>query len=160
MSVTPQLPKSSSEVHSRSGVNQPTTITVREETPSHVQHVPEITPEEMELRRRQQLVKWSQIFALLLFVLEVAIAFRVGLKLIAANPASPFANFVYGMTGVFLAPFNGLTASPGAEGAVLEVPALIAMVAYAVLYWLALRFMWVIFDPAKARDAAKYKPDV
>jgi hypothetical protein len=29
-----------------------------------------------------------------------------------------------------------------------------------VLYWLILRFMWVIFDPASARDAAKYKPDV
>jgi hypothetical protein len=41
-----------------------------------------------------------------------------------------------------------------------EIPAFIAMAAYAVLYWLILRFMWVIFDPAKARDAGKFKPDV
>jgi hypothetical protein len=122
--------------------------------------VPDITPDELELRRRQRLVKWSQVIALVFFVLEVAIAFRVGLKLIAANPASPFANFIYGMTELFLAPFANLTASPTAEGAVLEIPALIAMAAYAVLYWLILRFMWVIFDPAKARDAGKYKPDV
>jgi hypothetical protein len=122
--------------------------------------VPDITPDELELRRRQRLVKWSQVIALIFFVLEVAIAFRVGLKLIAANPGSPFANFIYSMTELFLAPFAGLTASPTAEGAVLEIPALIAMAAYAVLYWLILRFMWVIFDPAKARDAGKYKPDV
>ncbi len=153
MSVTPQLPQSANEVHPETGVP------VLEETPPHI-HVPEITPEELEIRRRQRLVKWSQILALILFILEVAIAFRVGLKLIAANPASPFANFIYHITGVFLAPFVGLTASPAVEGAVLEIPALIAMVAYAVLYWLILRGMWVIFDPAKARDAAKYKPDV
>ncbi len=151
MSVTPQLPQSANEVHQ--GTSVP------EEMPPHIP-VPEITPEELEIRRRQRLVKWSQILALILFILEVAIAFRVGLKLIAANPASPFANFIYHMTGVFLAPFAGLTASPAVEGAVLEIPALIAMVAYAVLYWLILRVMWVIFDPAKARDAAKYKPDV
>lgn len=78
---------------------------------------------------------------------------NTGLKLIAANPASPFANFIYQMTELFLAPFAGLTVSPAAEGAVLEIPALIGMVAYAVLYWLILRFMWVIFDKAKARDA-------
>jgi len=97
---------------------------------------------------------------LIFFVLEVAIAFRVALKLIAANPASPFANFIYRMTELFLAPFAGLTVSPTVEGAVLEIPALIGMAAFAVLYLLILRFMWVIFDSARARDAAKYKPDV
>ena len=97
---------------------------------------------------------------MIFFVLEVAIAFRVALKLIAANPASPFANFIYRMTELFLAPFAGLTVSPTVEGAVLEIPALIGMAAFAVLYLLILRFMWVIFDSAKARDAAKYNPDV
>lgn len=153
MSVTPQLP------HSISEAQHGTNTTVQEERPQPAS-VPEITPEELELRRRQRLVKWSQIIGLIFFVLEVAIAFRVGLKLIAANPASPFANFIYRMTELFLAPFAGLTVSPTAEGAVLEIPALIGMAAYAVLYWLILRFMWVIFDPAKARDAGKYKPDV
>ncbi len=153
MAVTPRLPESMNETRQQAVTREP------HETPQIVP-LPEITPEELELRRRQRLAKWSQIIASIFLVLEVAIAFRVGLKLIAANPASPFANFVYRMTELFLAPFAGLTVSPSAEGAVLEIPALIAMAAYAVLYWLILRFMWVIFDPAKARDAAKYKPDV
>lgn len=153
MAVAPKVPDSTHEVR-RAG-----NTAVRAEA-QRVDAVPEITPAELELRRRQRLVKWSQIIALIFFVLEVAIAFRVGLKLIAANPASLFANFVYQMTELFLAPFAGLTVSPTAEGAVLEIPALIAMAAYAVLYWLILRCLWVIFDAAKARDAGKYKPDV
>lgn len=152
MSVTPQLPESVNKIRHQTG-------TQRQQETTLPSPVPEIAPAELELRRRQRLVKWSQIIALILFVLEVAIAFRVGLKLIAANPASPFADFIYQMTELFLAPFAGLTVSPTAEGAILEIPALIAMAAYAVLYWLILRFIWVIFDPARARDAGKYKPD-
>lgn len=120
----------------------------------------EPTHEELEIRRRRRLAKWSQVITLIFAILELAIAFRVLLELIAANPASPFAHFVYQMTGPFMAPFVGLTVTPSADGAVLEIPALIAMVVYGVLYWLIIRVMWVIFDPAKARDAAKYKPDL
>src|SRR5512147_364918 len=132
MSVTSKLPESMDEVQQQAVVRRP------QETPQPVP-MAEVTPAELELRRRQRLVKWSQVIALIFFVLEVAIAFRVGLKLIAANPASPFADFVYRMTELFLAPFAGLTVSPSAEGAVLEIPALIGMAAYAVLYWLILR---------------------
>ncbi len=118
------------------------------------------TLEEVLLRRHERLVKWSQVITLIFMVLETAIAFRVVLKLIAANPASPFAQFVYQMTGLFLAPFNGLTATPSAAGAVLEVPALIAMAVYGVLCYFIIRFMWVIFDRANPGDAIKYKEDL
>ncbi len=118
------------------------------------------TPEQLEIRRRARLAKWSQIISLLFAILEMGILFRVVLKLIAANPASPFAQFVYQMTGPFLAPFVGLTVTPAVNGSVLEIPAIIAMAAYGVLYLLIIRVMWVIFNPAKARDAAKYEPDL
>lgn len=118
------------------------------------------TPEELEIRRRRRLAKWSQIITLIFVVLEVAILFRVGLKLIAANPASPFAQFMYQMTGPFLAPFAGLTVTPTVDGSILEIPALIAMAAYGAVYFLILRVMWLIFYPAKTRDAAKYEPDL
>lgn len=117
-------------------------------------------PEELEIRRRRRLAKWNQIITLIFVMLELAILFRVGLKLIAANPASPFAAFMYQMTGPFLAPFAGLTVTPAADGSVLEIPALIAMAAYGALYFLIIRILWLIFYPAKARDAAKYEPDL
>jgi len=120
----------------------------------------EVTRAEFRTRRRRRLAKWSQVITLIFVILETAIGFRVLLMLIAANPASPFAQFVYQLTNPFLAPFNGLTVTPGVGGAVLEIPALIAMAVYGVLYWLIVRIMWVIFDPAKARDASKYEPDL
>ena len=118
------------------------------------------TPEEVMARRRRNLAKASQVITLIFGILEILIGFRVLLELIAANPASPFAHFMYTMSGPFLAPFAGLTVTPSAEGAVLDIPALVAMAVYGVLYWIVIRVMWVIFDPAKARDAVKYDPDL
>lgn len=143
MSVTPNVPHTTNTQLQRTGAE-----------------LLGLTPEELETRRRRRLAKWSQVITLIFAILEMAIAFRILLKLIAANPASPFAQFMYQMTGPFLAPFANLTATPSADGAVLEIPALIAMAVYGAVYWLAIRIMWLIFNPAKARDATKYEPDL
>ncbi len=151
MSVVPNLPNRTDEVRRIKPADQQ--AAVRDDLAGP-------TPEQLEIRRRSRLAKWSQIISLLFVILEIGILFRVGLKLIAANPASPFAQFVYQMTGPFLAPFAGLTVTPAVNGSVLEIPAIVAMIAYGVLYLLIIRVMWVIFNPAKARDAAKYEPDL
>lgn len=151
MSVVPNLPKRTDVTQEIKPVERPPVV--REE-------LGEPTPEQREIRRRSRLAKWSQIITLLFVILEFGILFRIILELIAANPASPFAQFMYQMTGPFLAPFVGLTVTPTVNGAVLEIPAIIAMAAYGVLYLLIMRVMWVIFNPAKARDAAKYDPDL
>ncbi len=151
MSVVPNLPKRTDQVQRVEASGQP---------PVTREDLVGLTPEQREIRRRSRLAKWCQIISLLFVILEVGILFRIGLKLIAANPASPFSQFVYQMTGPFLAPFAGLTATPAANGSVLEIPAIVAMVVYGVLYLLIIRALWVIFNPAKARDAAKYEPDL
>jgi hypothetical protein len=81
--------------------------------------------------------KWERIAWLMAIVLELLIGFRIFLKLIAANPQSGFANFVYNITAPFLAPFVGLTSTPSANGSILEIPSIIAMAVYALLFWLA-----------------------
>jgi hypothetical protein len=129
-------------------------------TPVTAVPVRTLTQEEITLRRRAELVKWSQVITLLFVALEAMIGLRVLLKLIGANPASPFANLVYQFTNIFLAPFNGLTATPSAEGMILEIPALIAMVVYAMLCYFIIRFMWVMFDRANPGAATKYKQDL
>lgn len=60
---------------------------------------------------------------------------RFFLKLIAANPESGFARFIYGLSDLFLLPFFGLTQTPSANGSVLEIPTFIAMIVYALLFW-------------------------
>ncbi len=110
--------------------------------------------------RRKMLVKWNQTITWAFFALEIALAFRVLLKLIAANPLSPFTMFIYHLTRLFVAPFSGITATPDVSGSVLEISSIIGMIAYAVLYWLLIRLIWIIFNPTEPSDASRYEPDL
>jgi hypothetical protein len=83
---------------------------------------------------------------LIAIVLEILIGFRVFLKLIAANPESGFASFIYNITAPFLLPFAGLTATPSANGVVLEISSIIAMGVYALLFWLVVYVIHLILD--------------
>ena len=100
---------------------------------------------EPERERRIFTFKVTQVIWLLLGILETLLALRFVLKLIAANPASPIAVFIYGFTSIFLLPFKGLTATPSAGGMVLELSTMIAMVVYALLAWGVERIVWLIF---------------
>ena len=88
--------------------------------------------------------KLTQLVWLLFGLLEALIALRVGLKLIGANPANPFAALVYNLSALFLWPFFGLTGTPAANGMVLEIPSLIAMVVYALVAWAIARVVWLL----------------
>ena len=103
------------------------------------------TQKEPERERRIFTFKATQLVWLLLGILEALLALRFVLKLIAANPASPFAVALYGFTGLFLFPFAGLIGTPAAGGMVLEVSTLIAMVVYGLIGWAIERIIWVIF---------------
>ncbi len=84
---------------------------------------------------RWAVFKIDQTLWLMLGLLEALLGMRFVLKLIAANPASGFARFVYGLSDLFLLPFFGLTQTPSANGSVLEIPTLIAMFVYALVFW-------------------------
>ena len=84
---------------------------------------------------RWAVIKIDQTLWLLLGMLEALLGIRFFLKLIAANPESGFARFIYGLSDVFLLPFFGLTQTPTANGSVLEIPTMIAMIVYALLFW-------------------------
>ena len=106
--------------------------------------------------RRLKLQKMEQLVWLVVGIIDGLIAVRVLLKLIAANSDSPFVGFVYNASGLFLWPFVGLTASPSSGGMVLEVPALIALLVYALLGWVVVRSLWVVFDRVSARSISTY----
>jgi hypothetical protein len=89
--------------------------------------------------------KATQWIWLGLGIVEVLIGLRVVLKLIAANPESPFAAFIYTISGIFLFPFAGLVGTPASGGMVLELSSIIAMLVYALLAWGIERIVWVSF---------------
>src|SRR5512133_1339558 len=89
--------------------------------------------------------KATQLVWLMFGILEALIALRIGLKLIAANPASLIVAMIYGFTDLFLFPFQGMTVTPSYNGMVLEISSLIAMVVYALIAWAIERLVWVLF---------------
>ena len=86
----------------------------------------------------------TAILWLILGAVEALLALRVVLKLLASNPANPFANLVYSLSNLFVWPFAGLTITPSAGGIVLEIPTIIAMVVYALLGWLVISLIGVM----------------
>lgn len=102
--------------------------------------------------RRMRWFQVNRIMWSLLVFLEILLAFRFLLRMIAANPDSGFAMFMYGITGVFVGPFNGLVGTPTSGGAVLEVTTLIAMAVYALIFWGMAYVIRLIADQPGARS--------
>jgi YggT family protein len=97
----------------------------------------------------------SRIVGTLLVILEILLGIRFVLHLIAANPDSGFAVFIYGITGVFVAPFNGLIGTPSSGGMTLEVTTLIAMAVYALFVWVVFRVLRIVADRPSARTVTR-----
>ena len=96
-------------------------------------------------QRRVFTFKATQLIWLLLGILEALLGLRIFLKLIGANPANPFAAFLYKLTELFVAPFAGLTSTPAVGNMVLEISTFIAMLVYGLIGWAAERLVWLIF---------------
>jgi hypothetical protein len=114
---------------------------------SNENRVSEVRTSQREPEREQRIFsfKATQLVWLLFGVLEALIALRIGLKLIGANPESPIVALIYGLTFMFLFPFEGLVASPTVGGMVLEISSMFAMLIYALIAWVVERTVWLIF---------------
>ncbi len=101
---------------------------------------------EREIRRTN--AQWTARLIYFVFgVIEIIIAIRILLKLIAANEASLFARIIYGFTAPFLAPFQGVVNSPRARnGSTFEIPSLLAILIYLLISWLIVRLLFLLLD--------------
>lgn len=82
-------------------------------------------------------------------VLNGLIGLRFLLKLMAANPENVFASLVYFITTPFIWIFRDLTRTPSFEGIEIEFFSLIAIVVYALIGWIIIQLMWVLFARMK-----------
>ena len=114
---------------------------------SNENRVSEVRTSQREPEREQRIFtfKASQLIWLLFGTLEVLIAFRIGLKVIGANPDSPIVAMIYGITSLFLIPFVGLIESPTVGSMVLEISSLFAIAVYALTAVALERLVWLIF---------------
>jgi YggT family protein len=86
-------------------------------------------------QRRRKFVWMRNTIGLLVGSLEILLAIRFFLQVTGANRENPFAQFIYGLSEPFMAPFSTLFISPTDAGAtqIFDVNLLIAMVVYALL---------------------------
>ncbi len=102
--------------------------------------------------RRMGMFQLNRILWSILAFLEILLAFRFVLRMIAANADSGFAMIMYGVTGLFVAPFNGLIATPTSGGSSLELTTLIAMAVYALIFWGIAYVVRMVADRPNARS--------
>jgi hypothetical protein len=130
----------------------------REETVTTVQPgyaTTEQTVRDVAAERRINQFQVTRLVWAILALLEVLLGLRFLLKLIGANGASGFGTFIYGVTGLFVAPFNGLLSSWTAGSSLLEVTTLVAMGIYALLFWGAVRVLAMVMDRGGARTVTR-----
>lgn len=81
-------------------------------------------------------------------VLETLLAFRLVLKLTGASVSSAFVGLIYGLSGIFILPFEGIFRRGFAQGlettSVLEPSTLVAIIVYAVLAWGAVKLLRIL----------------
>jgi YggT family protein len=105
--------------------------------------------------RRANSNRLVQAVYLLFGLVEAMLVVRFLLRALAANADAGFAQAVYAITGVLVAPFTGLFGTPQiATGAALEVSTLFALVVYAVMGWLVARAAWLMFGETRSSSVA------
>jgi hypothetical protein len=99
---------------------------------------------------RANLRYWiTRVVYFVLGLLEVIMGLRFIFRLLGANQGSAFVVFLYDLSHVFVAPFNGIFNDQTiGNTSVFEVSTLIAMLVYALIAWGLIELSRVILAPS------------
>ena len=96
-----------------------------------------VTTETKRIATSSQTVEYLVYF--FFGVLEILLVFRLVLKLMGASMSSTFVGLIYGLTGIFTFPFEGIFRRGYTKGlettSVLEPSTLVAIIVYVLLAW-------------------------
>lgn len=81
------------------------------------------------------LFRGTQVVWYLFTLLEILLAFRLGLKFADANSSAGFTSFIYAVTWPFAEPFIAVFRTTSVGGQVFEWTTLLAMVVYLLVAW-------------------------
>jgi hypothetical protein len=88
--------------------------------------------------------------------LETLLAFRLVLKLTGASIASGFVGLIYGLTGIFILPFEGIFRRGYTQGvettSVFEPSTLVAIIVYAVVAWGIVKLIRILSGEKQQTD--------
>ncbi len=119
----------------------------------------EVITQDVGAERQFRFAKAMSVYWLGVMVVLGLIGLRVLLKMIAANPNSPFAALVYGLTNLFVWPFFGLTATPTSGGSVFEASSVIAIIVYALFSLVIAKLVRILVSRGDTRSVTVYTRD-
>lgn len=114
-------------------------------------HAKPVKPEKVvgPIRRR---FRSSQAVWYILGVIEILLFFRFFLKLIGANEAAGFTQFIYGASFPFAGPFVNVVASIRTGNSTFEWSVLLAMAVYALIAWGVIKLL-IMSKPVSDAEA-------
>lgn len=83
-------------------------------------------------------------------IIDLLVALRLVFHLFGAR-AVGFADLLYGITGIFVAPFRGIFANPNVEGSYFEMASIVAIIIYALLGWIISRLIDLATRPSNSK---------
>jgi hypothetical protein len=95
-----------------------------------------------------------QVVWFLAGLVDVILALRFVLKLLAANPTSAFVNFTYNLSELLVAPFRGIFGTTATGGSVLEPASLVAIAIYSLIAWGLVALIRLLTAPRGVRPVA------
>jgi hypothetical protein len=101
-------------------------------------------------RRTATVSRINQVIYFVFGVVNVLLALRFVLLLLGASEASPFVRLIYGLSGPFAAPFQGIFGEPVLGTSVVEWASLVGIIIYMLLAYGLTRLIALIYAPAYA----------
>jgi hypothetical protein len=90
-----------------------------------------------------------QIVYFIFGAIETLLAIRFVLLLLGANPESPFVGLIYGLSGPFVLPFQGIFGEPAFDGSVVEWASLVGIIVYLIVAYGIARIVELVAAPAR-----------
>lgn len=87
------------------------------------------------MTNEQTLYRTTRVIWYIFYALEALLLFRFILKLLGANAAAGFTNFIYSLSSLPLAPFKYVFGTDSVGGSIFEWSTLLAMLVYWVIAW-------------------------
>ncbi len=101
----------------------------------------------------------TQVVWYILGLIEVLLAFRFGLRLLAANPEAGFSRFIYTISYPFAAPFLKVFNASKVDSGVFEWTTLLAMFVYFLIAWGIVKLFFMSKTVSTTEAAAKLDHD-
>lgn len=80
-------------------------------------------------------------------IVSFFLGLRIILRLFGANVSTPIVSWIYNISESLIAPFNGIFPSTTlVPGSVFDIPALIALLAYGVIFYAVIAILNTIFN--------------